>query len=223
MSVKRETKNSAEINISRIIEKKRTQLAIKRFFDLSVSLFGIIILSPILIMISILIKIDSRGPVFFKQVRVGKDGKHFKIFKFRTMVVDAERKGMQITVGKDPRITRIGHILRKAKLDELPQLFNVFLGEMSFVGPRPEVPRYVEMYNESQKNILKVLPGITDLASIEFRNENDILAKSSDPEATYINEIMPKKLDLNAEYIRNLSVIYDIKLILRTILVVLKS
>ena len=173
-------------------------------------------------MISILIKLDSKGPILFKQIRVGKNGKPFKIFKFRTMVVDAEKKGMQITVGRDSRITKSGHVLRKTKLDELPQLFNVLTGEMSFVGPRPEVPRYVEMYDENQKSILKVRPGITDLASIKYRNENDLLAKSLDPEATYINEIMPKKIELNIEYLKNMSVLYDIKLIIRTVLVVIK-
>lgn len=217
-----DTKSVSDNNINRILEKKRIQLLIKRIFDFTVSLIGIIIISPILLVISILIKLGSKGPILFKQIRVGKNGKPFKIFKFRTMVVDAEKKGMQITVGRDSRITKSGHVLRKTKLDELPQLFNVLTGEMSFVGPRPEVPRYVEMYDENQKNILKVRPGITDLASIEYRNENDILAKSSDPEATYINEIMPKKIELNIEYLKNMSVLYDIKLIIRTVLVVIK-
>ena len=217
-----ETKSISDNNINRILEKKRIQLIIKRIFDFTVSSIGIIIISPILLVISILIKLDSKGPILFKQIRVGKNGKPFKIFKFRTMVVDAEKKGMQITVGRDSRITKSGHVLRKTKLDELPQLFNVLTGEMSFVGPRPEVPRYVEMYDENQKSILKVRPGITDLASIKYRNENDLLAKSLDPEATYINEIMPKKIELNIEYLKNMSVLYDIKLIIRTVLVVIK-
>lgn len=217
-----DTKSISDNNINRVLEKKRIQLLIKRIFDFTVSLIGIVIVSPILLVISILIKLDSKGPILFKQIRVGKNGKPFKIFKFRTMVVDAEKKGMQITVGRDSRITKSGHVLRKTKLDELPQLFNVLTGEMSFVGPRPEVPRYVEMYDENQKSILKVRPGITDLASIEYRNENDLLAKSLDPEATYINEIMPKKIELNIEYLKNMSVLYDIKLIIRTVLVVIK-
>ena len=217
-----DTKSISDNNINRILEKKRIQLLVKRIFDFTVSLIGIVIISPILLVISILIKLDSKGPILFKQIRVGKNGKPFKIFKFRTMVVDAEKKGMQITVGRDSRITKSGHVLRKTKLDELPQLFNVLTGEMSFVGPRPEVPRYVEMYDENQKSILKVRPGITDLASIEYRNENDLLAKSLDPEATYINEIMPKKIELNIEYLKNMSVLYDIKLIIRTVLVVIK-
>ena len=217
-----DTKSISDNNINRILEKKRIQLLIKRIFDFTVSLIGIVIISPILLVISILIKLDSKGPILFKQIRVGKNGKPFKIFKFRTMVVDAEKKGMQITVGRDSRITKSGHILRKTKFDELPQLFNVLTGEMSFVGPRPEVPRYVEMYDENQKNILKVRPGITDLASIEYRNENDLLAKSLDPEATYINEIMPKKIELNIEYLKNMSVLYDIKLIIGTITILFK-
>lgn len=217
-----DTKNISNNNTNKILENKRIQLLIKRIFDFTLSLIGIVIISPILLVISILIKLDSKGPILFKQIRVGKNGKPFKIFKFRTMVVDAEKKGMQITVGRDSRITRSGHVLRKTKLDELPQLFNVLIGEMSFVGPRPEVPRYVEMYDENQKNILKVRPGITDLASIEYRNENDLLAKSLDPEATYINEIMPKKIELNIEYLKNMSVLYDIKLIIRTVVVVIK-
>lgn len=133
------------------------------------------------------------------------------------MVVDAEKKGMQITVGRDSRITKSGHFLRKFKLDELPQLINVLLGDMSFVGPRPEVPKYVAMYDEKQINVLKVKPGITDLASIEYKDENTLLGQSDDPEKTYIEEIMPRKLKLNIEYIMNLSIIFDTKLIFKTI------
>ena len=210
------------VDINKLLERKKTQLLIKRAFDFFVSLIGLVIISPILLLIVILIKLDSRGPVLFKQIRVGINGSHFKIFKFRTMVVDAEKNGMQITTGNDPRITKSGHILRKSKLDELPQLINVLIGDMSFVGARPEVPRYVEMYNESQKSILKVRPGITDLASIEYRDENVLLAKSSNPERTYITEIMPRKIELNIEYLKNMSLLYDIKLIFRTILVVFK-
>ena len=188
----------------------------KRFFDIIVSLIGIIILGIFLIIISIIIKCTSEGPVFFKQIRVGKSGKEFKIFKFRTMVVNAESLGTQITIGKDKRITKIGHFLRKYKIDELPQLFNVFIGEMSFVGPRPEVPKYVAMYNETQREVLSVRPGITDLASIRYRNENEILgrAKNADEaEDMYINEIMPDKLKLNLEYIEKSNVFYDISMI----------
>ncbi|MDY3828331.1 MAG: sugar transferase [Clostridium sp.] len=196
----------------------------KRFFDIIVSLIGIIILGIFLIIISIIIKCTSEGPVFFKQIRVGKSGKEFKIFKFRTMVVNAESLGTQITIGKDKRITKIGHFLRKYKIDELPQLFNVFIGEMSFVGPRPEVPKYVAMYNETQREVLSVRPGITDLASIRYRNENEILgrAKNADEaEDMYINEIMPDKLKLNLEYIEKSNVFYDIYIIFKTIIICL--
>lgn len=196
----------------------------KRFFDIIVSLIGIIILGIFLIIISIIIKCTSEGPVFFKQIRVGQSGKEFKIFKFRTMVVNAESLGTQITIGKDKRITKIGHFLRKYKIDELPQLFNVFIGEMSFVGPRPEVPKYVAMYNETQRKVLSVRPGITDLASIRYRNENEILgrAKNADEaEDMYINEIMPDKLKLNLEYIEKSNVFYDIYIIFKTIIICL--
>ena len=196
----------------------------KRFFDIIVSLIGIIILGIFLIIISIIIKCTSEGPVFFKQIRVGQSGKEFKIFKFRTMVVNAESLGTQITIGKDKRITKIGHFLRKYKIDELPQLFNVFIGEMSFVGPRPEVPKYVAMYNETQREVLSVRPGITDLASIRYRNENEILgrAKNTDEaEDMYINEIMPDKLKLNLEYIEKSNVFFDIYIIFKTIIICL--
>ncbi len=196
----------------------------KRFFDIIVSLIGIIILGIFLIIISIIIKCTSEGPVFFKQIRVGQSGKEFKIFKFRTMVVNAESLGTQITIGKDKRITKIGHFLRKYKIDELPQLFNVFIGEMSFVGPRPEVPKYVAMYNETQRKVLSVRPGITDLASIRYRNENEILgrAKNADEaEDMYINEIMPDKLKLNLEYIEKSNVFFDIYIIFKTIIICL--
>lgn len=204
-------------DVDMILISRRTQLIIKRIFDLLVSFIGLIILSPFLLIIALLIKIDSTGPVFFKQKRVGKDGKIFNIFKFRTMINDAERKGLQITVGKDIRITRLGHFLRKTKVDELPQLINVIIGDMSFVGPRPEVPKYVNMYNEYQKNILKVKPGITDIASIEYINESEILSNSENPEKTYVDTIMVDKIGLNMKYITNISLINDIKLIMRTI------
>lgn len=194
----------------------------KRSFDLVVSAIAILVLSPILLIIAFLIKLDSKGPVLFKQVRVGKGGKEFKIYKFRTMVVDAEKLGKQITVGRDSRITRVGHFLRKSKLDELPQLFNVFEGTMSFVGPRPEVPRYTRLYNEEQRKVFEVRPGITDLASIKYRNENEILAQSPDPEKTYIEEVMVDKLKLNLEYIRNRSLWMDIKIMFNTVYKIIK-
>lgn len=192
--------------------------AIKRIFDFICSTLGIIILSPVLIIISIMIKKGSDGPVFFKQIRVGENGEDFEILKFRTMVVDAEKLGKQITVGNDNRITKIGSFLRKYKLDELPQLINVFKGDMSLVGPRPEVPRYVKLYNAEQRKVLEVKPGITDLASIRYKDENALLGKAENPEEFYINTIMPDKLELNLEYIKKSNVFFDIYIIVKTIL-----
>lgn len=191
---------------------------IKRLFDILASGIGIIILSPVLLIIALRIKTGSDGPIFFKQVRVGKDGKEFEILKFRTMVVDAEKMGRQITVGADNRITKVGGFLRKYKLDELPQLFNVFKGDMSLVGPRPEVPRYVKLYTEEQRKVLNVKPGITDLASIRYRDENELLGKAENPDEFYINTIMPDKLALNLEYINKSNVFYDIYIIIETII-----
>lgn len=204
-------------SIDDYLDKRKPSLVIKRIFDIVMSLIGLIILGIPMIIIGIIIKLSSEGPVFYKQVRVGKSNKDFKILKFRTMIVDADKKGMQITVGRDPRITGIGHFLRKTKIDELPQLINVLKGEMSFVGPRPEVRKYVEMYDDYQKNVLKIKPGITDLASIEYRDESTLLGQSANPEKTYIEEIMPTKLKLNLKYMQEFSFFYDIKLILKTL------
>lgn len=191
---------------------------IKRIFDFVASFVGCIIISPIYIVIALLIKLDSKGPVFFKQKRVGQFGKEFEILKYRTMVVDAEKIGKQITVGKDSRITKIGHILRKYKLDELPQLFNVLKGDMSLVGPRPEVPKYVELYNDKEREVLNVKPGITDFASIEYRDENELLGTVENPEEYYIDVIMKHKLKLNLKYINNNNIFIDIGIIFKTIL-----
>lgn len=210
------------VDIKQELENKKFNLFIKRAFDIIASFCGLIILSPMLLIVSLAIKADSKGPVFFKQKRVGKNNKIFEIYKFRTMVTDAEKLGKQITVGNDSRITRVGKFIRKCKLDEFPQLINVLKGEMSLVGPRPEVPRYVELYDEYQRQILLVQPGITDYASIEYRNENEILGKSDNPEKIYIEEIMPIKIALNMKYIKNISLFEDIKLIVNTILAILK-
>lgn len=191
---------------------------VKRVFDFLLSLFGIIILSPIFIIVSIAIKLDSKGSILFLQKRVGRYGKEFNIYKFRTMVTDAEKLGKQITVGKDNRITKVGAFLRKFKIDELPQLFNVVKGDMSLVGPRPEVPKYVALYNEEQKKVLDVRPGITDIASLRYKDENDILGKVDNPEEYYINVIMKDKLNLNLEYIEKGNVFFDIYLIFKTII-----
>ena len=187
-------------------------------FDFVFSLVGLVILFPFFLLLALLIKLTSKGPVFFKQTRVGKDGKDFKVYKFRTMYADADKRGLLTVGGKDARVTEMGYYLRKFKLDELPQLINVVKGEMSIVGPRPEVRRYVEMYSEEQLKALKVLPGITDYASIEYRNENDLLADAINPEEFYVKEIMPKKIELNFKYINNRSIAEYFKLIARTVI-----
>lgn len=210
------------IDFDALLKKKRFSLFLKRTFDIFASFFGLLILSPILIVIALLIVLTSSGGVFFRQVRVGRKGKEFRIFKFRTMVKDAESKGMQITVGNDSRVTTIGKFLRKCKLDELPQLINVLLGQMSFVGYRPEVPKYVAMYTDYQRNILRIRPGITDLASIEYRDENEVLEQSDNPEDTYVNDVMQKKLALNIKYMQEMGFWYDLKLIFKTFLAILK-
>ena len=189
----------------------------KRVFDIFFSFWGIFFLTPWLALIAILITLDSKGGIFYRQVRVGLNNKDFKIFKFRTMKPESDKKGLLTVGSRDNRVTKIGYYLRKYKLDELPQLFNVFLGDMSFVGPRPEVRKYVDMYNDEQLKVLNVRPGITDYASIEYSNENDILAKSEDPEKTYIEEVMPAKLQLNLKYIDESGLSTDIKLIFKTI------
>ena len=193
----------------------------KRIFDIVISFAGLLILFPFILIIALLMKIDSKGPVFFKQVRVTKDAREFKIFKYRTMRVGSD-KYSQITVGKDNRITKVGAFLRKYKLDEIPQLINVLIGDMSLVGPRPEVPKYVALYTDEQKEILKVRAGITDYASIEFSNENDLLALEKDSEKAYIEKIMPKKIELNKKYLSEISILTDIKIILLTIKKILK-
>jgi lipopolysaccharide/colanic/teichoic acid biosynthesis glycosyltransferase len=189
----------------------------KRIFDLLFSLMGILVLAPIFLAIAVWIKVDSPGSVFFRQVRVGQFGKEFRIYKFRTMVTNAEALGKQITVGEDPRITDCGRFLRKYKLDELPQLFNVLKGDMSLVGSRPEVPKYVALYTPEQLKVLELPPGITDLASIRFRNESELLAQAENPEEFYVKEIMPQKLELNKQYLAQANLIFDLYIILQTL------
>ncbi|HOV68701.1 MAG TPA: sugar transferase [Clostridia bacterium] len=196
---------------------------VKRAFDIIASLIGLIILSPVMIVITAIIVFTSGFPVFFHQVRVGRHGRKFKIIKFRTMVNNAEKIGDKLTISGDGRITHIGRVLRKYKLDELPQLINVLLGDMSLVGPRPEVPEYVRLYDERQLRVLEVRPGITDYASIKFRNENEILAAAAQPEKLYIDRIMPYKLELNLKYIEEMSFLTDLKIIFTTIIAVMKK
>ena len=188
-----------------------------RFFDILFSSLGLIILSPLFLILAIWIKLDSKGPIFYKQLRVGKNDENFYLFKFRTMFMNADKNGL-ITVGvRDPRVTRAGYFFRKYKLDELPQLVNVLLGNMSLVGPRPEVRKYVEMYTPEQRKVLTVKPGLTDYASIRYIDENKVLAKSNDPERTYINVIIPEKIRYNIKYIEHQSVKEYFKIIFLTI------
>lgn len=187
-----------------------------RFFDICISFIAIVVFSPFLLIIAFLISVESKGGALYKQIRVGKDNKDFKLFKFRTMRVGSDKKGL-LTVGdRDPRVTKMGSFIRKYKLDELPQLLNVLIGNMSIVGPRPEVRKYVDLYNDFQKRILQVKPGITDYASLYYIDENELLAQSANPENTYINEVMPAKIELNFKYISNPTITEYFKIILLT-------
>jgi len=191
---------------------------IKRTFDFLASGIGLLLLSPLFLVVAVLIKIDSHGPIFFRQERVGRFGKTFRIHKFRSMGTNAEQHGLQITVGSDARVTRVGGLLRKTKLDELAQLLDVFSGNMSLVGPRPEVPHYMAYYPlEARKLIQSVKPGITDWASIKFKDENEILGKSKDPHLTYINEVLPIKIGFYTEYVRRHSFFGDLQIIFATL------
>ncbi len=189
----------------------------KRIFDIIVSLLIILVFLPFGIVISLFILFSSKGGVFYIQERIGKNGKPFGLYKFRTMRVNADKEG-RLTVGKDNRITSIGHFLRKYKLDEFPQFINVLFGQMSIVGPRPEVKEFVNLYTESQMEILKVKPGITDLASLEYFEENKILGGATDPHKAYIEEIMPAKIELNKKYLANPTIGHDIQIMWRTFL-----
>ncbi len=195
---------------------------LKRFFDILFALVGLLLLGVPMLIISIFIVSESKGGIFFRQVRIGKNKKSFKIFKFRTMRVGADKKGLLTVGGRDPRVTKTGFVLRKYKLDELPQLLNILLGDMSFVGPRPEVNKYVQLYNEDQNQVFQVRPGLTDYASLEYIDENELLGKSKDPERTYIEEIMPEKLKLNLKYIEEKSLLTDVIIILKTIKKIVK-
>ncbi|PBQ34180.1 glycosyl transferase [Sphingobacteriaceae bacterium] len=190
---------------------------LKRLFDILVSLLGLIVLSPFLILVSLIVGLSSKGGVFYFQERVGIHGVSFKLFKFRTMRTGSEKKGLLTVGGRDPRVTRVGYYLRKYKIDELPQLLNVLFGSMSLVGPRPEVRKYVDLYSLEQKKVLNVKPGITDYASLDYFSENELLATSTDPEKTYIEQIMPAKLELNKKYISEAGLVTDLKIIMRTL------
>ena len=193
----------------------------KRFFDIIASASGLLVLSPVFLILAVWIKMDSEGPVFYRQVRVGRNNKNFHIFKFRSMRVGADQGSLVTIGGHDSRITRSGYFIRKYKLDELPQLINVLRGEMSLVGPRPEVRHYVNYWTPDQMHVLDVRPGITDPASIKFRNENELMEKADDPEDYYINVIMQEKIRLYLEYVQNASFWFDIKLIFKTFKVII--
>ena len=194
----------------------------KRLCDIVLSAVGLLCLSPLLLLVALWVKIDSTGPIFYRQLRVGRYNKDFRIYKFRSMYTDSDKRGLITIGGHDPRVTRAGYYIRKLKLDELPQLINVLFGDMSFVGPRPEVRKYVDMYTPEQLHVLDVRPGITDAASIKYRNENDILARQANPEQYYINVVMQDKLRINLEYVAHHSLWGDLKLIFETFKAIIK-
>jgi lipopolysaccharide/colanic/teichoic acid biosynthesis glycosyltransferase len=194
---------------------------IKRVFDIAVSAVALLLLLPLFGLIALAIKLDSPGPVFFKQCRIGRNFRRFWIYKFRTMIADAPAQGGELTIGADSRITRIGGWLRQFKLDELPQLFNIIKGDMALVGPRPEVPRYVEMFRQDYEEILKLRPGLTDLASLKYRNEATLLARADNPEAEYIAHLLPDKIRLAKEYRRRAGLLFDLRLTARTVFTLL--
>jgi lipopolysaccharide/colanic/teichoic acid biosynthesis glycosyltransferase len=189
----------------------------KRVLDLAGAGGGIVVLSPLFLVIAVLIKVHDGGPVFFRQERVGYRGRLFQMWKFRTMVPDAEKQGLPLTVGQDRRVTRVGAWLRRCKLDELPQLFNVLAGDMTLVGPRPEVPRFVATYGAPERRVLELVPGVTDEASIQYADETELLATAPDPERFYVSEIVPAKIRLNLAYAARATVWTDVAVILATL------
>lgn len=205
-----------------ILNKKRAQLFFKRLFDILISLILLILLSPIMIIIAISIKLDSKGPVFFRQRRITQYGKTFRIFKFRTMVENAEKLGSQVTVSNDPRVTKIGGFIRKYRIDEFPQLLNVLFGDMTFVGTRPEVKKYVDAYTNEMLATLLLPAGITSEASIKYKDEQRLLSSSADADKTYIEEILPEKMKYNLRGIEKTSIKYDLSIMLATVFGVLR-
>ena len=194
----------------------------KRFLDIVFSFFGLLLLSPFLLSIAFLVMLDSKGPVFYRQLRVGKNSIDFGLLKFRTMRIGADKLGLLTVGNRDPRITKVGYVLRKYKLDEFPQLWNVLIGEMSMIGPRPEVRKYVNLYNSNQKIVLSVKPGITDWASIKYRNESEVLSNADDPEKAYVEVVMPEKLKLNLLFINQPTVFNYFRILFSTFLSILK-
>ena len=218
----KEMQNDSVLKYYDILKQKKIMLLLKRFLDFIGSLILLILLSPILIILAISIKIDSKGPVFYRQERVTTNGKIFKIFKFRTMIQDADKRGALITGKQDSRITRIGNKIRKCRLDELPQLINILKGEMSFVGTRPEVKKYVDMYTDEMKATLLMPAGVTSMASIKFKDEDEIISKQTKSGKTvdeaYVNDILPKKMKWNLEYIKKFSIFEDLKICIETVI-----
>lgn len=217
----KEMQNDSVLKYYDVLKQKKIMLLLKRFLDFIGSLILLILLSPILIILAILIKIDSKGPVFYRQERVTTNGKIFKIFKFRTMIQDADKRGALITGKQDSRITRMGNKIRKCRLDELPQLINILKGEMSFVGTRPEVKKYVDMYTDEMKATLLMPAGVTSMASIKFKDEDEIISKQTKSGKTideaYVNDILPEKMKWNLEYIKKFSIFEDLKICIETI------
>ena len=195
----------------------------KRLFDIIASGLGLICLSPLFAVLAVWIKCDSKGPVFYRQGRVGRNNRDFRIYKFRSMRPDSDKLGLITVGGRDPRVTRSGYYIRKYKLDEFPQLINVFIGDMSLVGPRPEVRKYVDMYTPEQMRVLSVRPGITSLASLRYRNENELLAQAEDPDRCYVEKVMPDKLAIDLEYVPKANLLTDIRLIFATIASIIKE
>ena len=218
----KEMQNDSVLKYYDVLKQKKIMLLLKRFLDFIGSLILLILLSPILIILAILIKIDSKGPVFYRQERVTTNGKIFKIFKFRTMIQDADKRGTLITGKQDSRITKIGNKIRKSRLDELPQLINILKGEMSFVGTRPEVKKYVDMYTDEMKATLLMPAGVTSMASIKFKDEDEIISKQTKNGKTvdeaYVNDILPEKMKWNLEYIKKFSILEDFKICIETVI-----
>lgn len=221
-----EMKNDSVAEYYQILKQKKISLVVKRVFDFVVALLMLVVISPILLILSILIKIDSEGPVFYRQERVTTGSKTFRIFKFRTMVQNADKIGSLVTVGRDPRITRIGHKIRKCRLDELPQLINIITGDMSFVGTRPEVRKYVDCYSDEMMSTLLMPAGVTSLASITYKDEDEIMeertSKGESADEAYVNHVLPEKMKYNLEYLKTFSFMGDIRLMFKTVFSVLK-
>ena len=210
-------RNVTSMGHQELLGGRRSRRVVKRAYDFFFSTLGLLVLSPLFLLLALVIKVSDGGPVFYRQQRVGLGGRLFQIWKFRSMVANADRLGISVTRDGDPRITRVGRFLRKTKLDELPQLWNVFVGEMSLVGPRPEVPKYVASYSETQRAILRFKPGITDLATLKFRNEEELLNEAEDTETFYLDYCVSRKIELNLEYARRANVWSDTVIILQTL------